>query len=190
MASRPRCSCERRWEGQRKHPAPLQQPLSTFLEAAPSPALNRITTASQASPGLEAGPKLSTASFVQQQLLRPSEPSQLQLAGDRDGGDVLPPILVLPPHPSPLLPLLPGLLYSLPTRSPLFSPHTGQFPSPPLRGGCSGARSCLVADPMLSSRWSPAAYCSFQLFSHCSHVLHGPALRCPPRVYPFSPNTT
>lgn len=137
MASRPRCSCERRWEGQRKHPAPLQQPLSTFLEAAPSPALNRITTASQASPGLEAGPKLSTASFVQQQLLRPSEPSQLQLAGDRDGGDVLPPILVLPPHPSPLLPLLPGLLYSLPTRSPpslltlaSFPPHHSVVTAP------------------------------------------------------------
>lgn len=171
-------------------PSPLQQLLSAFLEAAPSPALNRTTTASQASPCLGAGPKLSTGLFVQQPLLRPSEPSQLQLAGDKDGGDVLPPILVLPSilvlsflcfpgFSTHCQRVLPSSLLTLASFPPHHSMVTALVP-----------RSHLVANPMLSPRWSPAAYCSFQLFSHCSQVLHGPALRCPPRVYPFSPNTT
>ena len=61
--------------------------------------------------------------------------------------------------------------------SPLLSSHTAQLPSPP-----PGAASWPI--PCCPVLWLPVAHRSSQLWSHCSHLPHRPALQCPP----FLPN--
>lgn len=131
-----------------------------FLEVAPSSFLEACPHARWR------GPELTTGSFVQRQLPRPSEPSRLPWAGDRAGGDVLPPILVLI-----FLPWLCFLGVSTHRRHVLLSSLLAHCPA-----SFPTTRGCLVADATLSH---PVAACYPPLLPALEPLFTSSAQTCP-----------